>query len=54
MLARVSPSLSNIITFATVVVQDLIDHRGAAVGRDVVHQHRRSSGNLKPGLVLED
>jgi len=38
--------------FATVVVQDLIDHRGAAVGRDVVHQHRRLFRYLKPGLVL--
>jgi hypothetical protein len=38
--------------FASVVVQDLIDHRGAAVGRDVVHQHRRLLRNLKPGFVL--
>ena len=37
---------------ATVVVEDLIDHRGGTVGRDVVHQHRRFLGDFKTGLVL--
>ena len=37
---------------AAVVVQDLIDHRGGTVGRDVVHQHRRFLGDFKSSLVL--